>query len=100
MAQANERKAVGESDSLAVFRIRPIISTVMLVKTGIQCREIPGFRVAPHPSPGVMLPAAVKQPLLRHLQAVKRQHHQELDKRLGRVALPNALERKYPNAGN
>jgi integrase len=46
-----------------------------------------------------MLPAAVKPPLLRHLQAVQRHHDQDLDKRLGRVALPIALERKYPNAG-
>jgi integron integrase len=46
-----------------------------------------------------MLPAAIKQPLLRHLQAVKRQHEQDLEKGLGRVELPNALERKYPNAG-
>jgi integron integrase len=46
-----------------------------------------------------MLPAAIKPPLLRHLQAVKRQHDDDLQKRLGRVALPDALERKYPNAG-
>jgi len=46
-----------------------------------------------------MLPTATKEPLLRHLQAVKRQHDQDLEKRLGRVALPDALERKYPNAG-
>ncbi|MGE5816638.1 MAG: integron integrase, partial [Deltaproteobacteria bacterium] len=46
-----------------------------------------------------MLPTAIKQPLLRHLDAVKRQHDRDLEKNLGRVALPNALERKYPNAG-
>ena len=46
-----------------------------------------------------MLPAAVKEPLLRHLQAVKRQHEGDLKVGLGRVSLPNALERKYPNAG-
>jgi integron integrase len=45
------------------------------------------------------LPTAIKQLLLRHLDAVKRQHDQDLEKKLGRVALPNALERKYPNAG-
>jgi integron integrase len=43
-----------------------------------------------------MLPGAIKQPLLCHLQAVKRQHDQDLEKKLGRVALPNALEKKYP----
>jgi integron integrase len=46
-----------------------------------------------------VLPAAVKEPLLRHLQAVRRQHDEDLRKGLGRVALPNALDRKYPNAG-
>jgi integron integrase len=45
-----------------------------------------------------MLPAAVKEPLLRHLQLVKRQHEEDLRMGLGRVALPYALERKYPNA--
>lgn len=46
-----------------------------------------------------MLPGAVKQPLLRHLQVVKQQHERDLERRLGRVALPNALGKKYPNAG-
>jgi len=46
-----------------------------------------------------MLPAASKEPLLRHLQAVKFQHEKDLQRGLGNVALPNALERKYPNAG-
>jgi len=45
-----------------------------------------------------MLPAAVKEPLLQHLQLVKRQHEGDLRMGLGRVALPYALERKYPNA--
>jgi integron integrase len=46
-----------------------------------------------------MLPATVKEPLLRHLHVVKRQHEEDLKAGLGRVSLPNALERKYPNAG-
>ena len=46
-----------------------------------------------------MLPTAVKEALWKHLQAVKRQHEEDLRKGLGRVALPDALERKYPNAG-
>jgi integron integrase len=46
-----------------------------------------------------MLPATIKEPLFRHLQSVKRQHEEDLKQGLGRVALPNALERKYPNAG-
>jgi integron integrase len=46
-----------------------------------------------------MLPGAIKEPLLAHLQGVKRQHEEDIRKGLGRVALPDALERKYPNAG-
>jgi integron integrase len=45
-----------------------------------------------------MLPAAVKEPLAKHLEIIKQQHQRDLDRGLGRVALPNALERKYPNA--
>jgi hypothetical protein len=45
-----------------------------------------------------MLPAAVKESLLQHLQLVKRQHEGDLRMGLGRVALPYALERKYSNA--
>jgi integron integrase len=45
-----------------------------------------------------MLPTAVKEPLAKHLDLIKRQHQRDLDRGLGRVALPNALERKYPNA--
>jgi len=41
-----------------------------------------------------MLPGAVKEPLQRHLQTVKRQHEEDLRRGLGRVALPNALDRK------
>jgi integron integrase len=46
-----------------------------------------------------MLPAAAKEPLLRHLQAMKSQHEDDLKEGLGRVSLPDALERKYPSAG-
>ena len=46
-----------------------------------------------------MLPAAVKEPLARHLEIIKEQHRRDLERGLGRVTLPNALERKYPNAG-
>ncbi len=45
-----------------------------------------------------MLPAAVKELLFKHLQEVKRLHDADLKNGLGRVALPNALDRKYPNA--
>jgi len=45
-----------------------------------------------------MLPAAVGEPLTRHLERVRRQHQADLGKGLGRVELPNAFSRKYPNA--
>jgi integrase len=47
-----------------------------------------------------MLPAPTKDLLVKHLHLVKRQHERDLQKGLGRVVLPYALERKYPNAGN
>ena len=45
-----------------------------------------------------MLPAAVKEPLLVHLDRIRRLHEADLKAGLGRVQLPNALSRKYPNA--
>ena len=46
-----------------------------------------------------MLPTTVKEPLAKHLELIKEQHRCDLERGLGRVALPNALDRKYPNAG-
>jgi len=46
-----------------------------------------------------MLPTAVKEPFAKQLDMIRRQHERDLERGLGRVALPNALERKYPNAG-
>jgi integron integrase len=45
-----------------------------------------------------VLPIAVIEPLSRHLDSVKRQHHADLARGFGRVVLPFALDRKYPNA--
>lgn len=45
------------------------------------------------------LPGTLRDPLLHHLRLVKAQHDADLKAGLGRVSLPNALERKYPNAG-
>ena len=45
-----------------------------------------------------MLPAVVKEPLAWHLTLVRRQHQRDLERGLGHVVLPNALQRKYPNA--
>ena len=45
-----------------------------------------------------VLPSAVVEPLARHLDSVKRQHAADLARGFGRVVLPFALDRKYPNA--
>jgi integron integrase len=45
-----------------------------------------------------MLPDSVKEPLTRHLADVQRVHHRDLAAGFGRVVLPEALSRKYPNA--
>jgi len=45
------------------------------------------------------LPTTVREPLLQHLRFVKSQHEADLKAGIGRVALPYALERKYPSAG-
>jgi integron integrase len=45
-----------------------------------------------------MLPANLAAPLQRHLAKVKAQHEQDLEDGFGKVYLPDALERKYPNA--
>ena len=45
-----------------------------------------------------MLPTVVMEPLSRHMEGVKRQHQADLARGFGRVVLPFALDRKYPNA--
>lgn len=45
-----------------------------------------------------MLPSAVKEALARHLERVREQHERDLTNGFGRVFLPDALDRKYPNA--
>jgi integron integrase len=44
------------------------------------------------------LPASVKEALLDHLRGVWRLHQRDLREGAGRVVLPHALARKYPNA--
>ena len=46
-----------------------------------------------------MLPVVVKAGLLEQLDVVRRQHNADLGRGAGWVALPDALARKYPNAG-
>jgi integron integrase len=45
-----------------------------------------------------VLPRTVIEPLSRHLEAVQPQHQADRARGLGRVVLPFALDRKYPNA--
>lgn len=45
-----------------------------------------------------MLPGSISEPLSVHLAAVKRLHETDCRCGLGRVAMPNGLERKYPSA--
>ena len=45
-----------------------------------------------------MLPERVIDPLKKHLEKVRRLHERDIQKGYGRVHLPNALVRKYPNA--
>jgi integron integrase len=45
-----------------------------------------------------VLPTVVIEPLFRHLEVVKHQHQGDLARGFGRVVLPFALDRKYPNA--
>ena len=45
-----------------------------------------------------MLPASVKGPLREHLAWVRRVHAADLRRGLGSVEMPDALNRKYPNA--
>jgi integron integrase len=45
-----------------------------------------------------MLPVCLKTPLLEHLKRVKKIHERDLAQGWGRVQLPYALDRKYPNS--
>ena len=46
-----------------------------------------------------LLPVAVKHDLIGHLDRVKQLHEQDLAAGNGEVHMPDALDRKYPNAG-
>jgi integron integrase len=46
-----------------------------------------------------MLPASMLPDLAAHLETVRRLHDADLARGFGRVALPDALDAKYPNAG-
>ena len=48
----------------------------------------------------VMLPQTLKKPLIAHLLKVREVHKRDRADGYGRVAMPYALDRKYPNASN
>jgi len=45
-----------------------------------------------------MFPDSLKEPLREHLKAVRAMHQQDLKDGWGRVQIPEAVQRKYPNA--
>ena len=45
-----------------------------------------------------VMPEAIKNPLREHLTSVKKIHDDDIEKGFGEVYLPEALNRKYPNA--
>jgi integron integrase len=51
-----------------------------------------------HKDRRTILPAAVQEPLTAHLDRVRQLHQHDLAQGLGRVYVPNALQRKYPHA--
>ena len=47
-----------------------------------------------------MLPESLNAPMQEHFRNVRTIHEQELSEGFGRVQMPNALDRKYPNAAS
>lgn len=45
-----------------------------------------------------MMPQVINRPLQEHLQRVQKLHQEDLNHGYGRVELPDALDRKFPNA--
>jgi integron integrase len=76
---------------LECLRLR--VKDVDLARRALVVREPKGRRDREAP-----LPQRLIAPLSRHLLAVRTLHQSDLDRGAGRVALPDALARKYPNA--
>ncbi|MCL0087624.1 hypothetical protein M1O24_02650, partial [Dehalococcoidia bacterium] len=45
-----------------------------------------------------MLPESLEKNLKEHLRKIKRTHERDLSEGWGRVQMPDAVDRKYPNA--
>lgn len=74
--------------------VRLRVKDVEFSRREILIREGKGFK-----DRVTMLPDAVIEPLLRHLEKVKMLHEEDLALGYGEVYLPYALDKKYPNAG-
>ena len=69
------------------------IKDVDLDRLQIVVRRGKGQKDRPTP-----LPLSARAELIRQLESVRQLHHEDLARGLGRVVLPFALDRKYPNA--
>jgi integron integrase len=73
--------------------LRLRIQDVDLAASQILVRDGKGFK-----DRITMLPNVIKRPLLEHLEVVKKIHERDSAEGYGRVQMPYALARKYPNA--
>jgi integron integrase len=93
---------------------RPLLMARILYGAGLRLMELARLRVQDIDFDGGMifvrggkgdkdrstiLPEAVRDDLREHLEKVKKLHERDLAAGYGEVFLPDALERKYPNAG-
>ncbi len=76
---------------LECLRLR--VQDVDMAAGQIMVRDGKGFK-----DRRTMLPEAVRDPLQRHLVRIREIHQRDLAEGYGRVVLPDALARKYPNA--
>ena len=73
--------------------LRLRVQNVDLAANQITVRDGKGFK-----DRVTMLPEVVADPLLKHLENVKRIYERDVAEGYGRVQMPYALARKYPNA--
>lgn len=98
---------------LAQMHGRKLLMASLLYGTGMRLRELLRLRVKDldfaqhqitvrHGKGGkdrvTMLPLSLKEPLRQHLVTVREAHEIDLREGFGNVALPYALEKKYPQA--
>jgi len=74
--------------------LRLRVQDVDFVRTEITVRSGKGAK-----DRRTMLPGSLVQPLQSHLQHVQAQHQGDLQRGYGSIALPHAIDRKYPRAG-